>query len=319
LLIIDMVSVISILVLLISVVPTASALGAGTARKGLLRDGFGLAGVDGELVRQDSNTAPELWFFRFATDVNDGRGRVAAGTSLELLPSSTLEKMIAETENRLGKGFKLDGRVTKYRGRNFIFPIYFLPLSKTSKPESPSLQEPREQTKEGQPVETPNSVPMKEVPEANLSAESGKKQHKPTIDDPDDELHAPQGIVEILNGGRTKALMRRDSETVKGIPTERARHPAVKRDFVLVDRTGFLCKQDKGGPVFSFDALGRNIQQASLQLLPCETLERTEQQQSAELDPVRFKIAGIVTEYKGRHYLLLERAVQAYSHENFDR
>jgi len=314
-----MVSVISILVLLISVVPTASAFGAGTARKDLLRDGFGLAGVDGELVRQDSNAAPELWFFRFATDVNDGRGRVAAGTSLELLPSSTLEKMIAETENRLGKGFKLDGRVTKYRGRNFIFPIYFLPLSKTSKPESPSLQEPREQAKEGQPVESPNSVPMKEVPEANLSVESGKRRYKATIGDLDDELHAPQGIIEILNGGQTKALMRRDSKTVKGIPAERARHPAVKRDFVLVDRTGFLCKQDNGGPVFSFDALGRNIQEVSLRLLPCETLERTEQQQSEEVDPVRFKIAGIVTEYKGKHYLLPERAVQAYNHENFGR
>jgi len=314
-----MVSVISILVLLISVVPTASALGAGTARKDLLRDGFGLAGVDGELVRQDSNASPELWFFKFATDVNDGRGRVGAGTSLELLPSSTLERMTLEAGGHIGKSFKLDGRVTKYKDRNFIFPIYFLPLAKTRRPKSPSLQEPREQTKEGQPVESPNSAPMKEVPEANLSAESGKRQHKPTIDDPDDELHAPQEIVEILNGGRTEALMRRDSKTVKGIRTERAKHPAVKRDFVLVDRSGFLCKQDKGGPVFSFDALGRNIQQVSLRLLPCETLERTERQQSAEVDPVRFKIAGIVTEYKGNHYLLPERAVQAYGHENFGR
>jgi len=36
-------------------------------------------------------------------------------------------------------------------------------------------------------------------------------------------------------------------------------------------------------------------------------------------EPVRFKIAGIKTAYKGEHYLLLQKATRVYSHENFDR
>jgi hypothetical protein len=297
----------------------ASAFGAELTRKLLLRDGFGLAVVDGDLVRPDSNKTPELWLFRLDSDVNDGVGRVSAGTGLELLPSSTLEKMITGTEKHLGRSYRLWGRVTKYKGRNFIFPIYFLPLTKTSKEGLPTLQKPQEQPKGDQLVKSPNSVPMKEVPEPNRSGKSEDVLHKPRIFDPDDKLGPSQGIDEIAERRRQDAVGRRDSDTVKDIVTEPVKLAPFKRDTVLADRTGFLRMQDKGLPIFTFDALGRNVQQRSFRLLPCEALERTEREQSEELDPVRFKIAGIVTRYKGKEYFLLERAVRAYSHESFGR
>ena len=314
---------ISILALFISVVATA-AFGAGTAGKSLLRDGFVLASVDGKLTRQDSNTAPELWFFRFATDVNDGRGRVAAGTSLELLPSSTLEKMTADMGKHLNKNYRLSGRVTKYKGRNFIFPIYFLPLSETSRPEPSTLQKPAQQKEKTQLTGAPNKhprsiVPANDVQEDSNSAESGKTEQKPTIYDPKDALSIPQGIIENLKGRRKATVKRTDIDTVKTATAKPPKRTTIRRDFVLANRIGFLIKQHKGLPVFGFDALGRNIQQPCWRLLPCEALERTEQQQSAEVEQRRFKIAGIVTKYKGKDYLLLERAIQVYSHENFDR
>jgi hypothetical protein len=48
-------------------------------------------------------------------------------------------------------------------------------------------------------------------------------------------------------------------------------------------------------------------------------LELAEQRQSAVPVPVRFKIAGIMTKYKGENYLLLQKATRIYSHQNFDR
>jgi hypothetical protein len=86
-----------------------------------------------------------------------------------------------------------------------------------------------------------------------------------------------------------------------------------------VDKTGFLVEQDDRRFVFLPDALGRNVQKLSLYLLPCAVLELTELEQSAEPEKVRFKVAGIMTKYKGENYLLLEKAIRTYSHGNFGR
>jgi len=99
---------------------------------------------------------------------------------------------------------------------------------------------------------------------------------------------------------------------------------AIKQNSVLANKTGFIRDSGHGTRgtrygVFVFDALGRNIQQTTVLLLPCRALELAEQEQSAEPDPIRFKIAGIVTEYKGEKFLLLQRATRVYSHGNFVR
>ena len=116
-----------IFIALICSVAAASGFGPETAPEPLLlRDGFSLAGVDGKLVSSDSN---EVWFFEFSQDVNDYRAVAKAGTRLELLPSSTLEKMVADAKKRSTSTYRLwNAEVTRYKGRNFIFPRYFLPL-----------------------------------------------------------------------------------------------------------------------------------------------------------------------------------------------
>ena len=105
--------------------------------------------------------------------------------------------------------------------------------------------------------------------------------------------------------------------TQRRISTEQLKKTLeLKQDFILADRTGFILESSQESQLV-LDALGRNIGQLSFELLACETLERAERKQSAELEQVRFKTAGIVTQYKGRHYLLLQRARRAYSHGNF--
>ncbi len=289
--------------------------GAGAVRETALRDGFVLTGVDGKLTSADSK-----WFFEFDSDVSDDRGRIYAGTRLELLPSATLEKMTADAKSRYigtaaspvvrskspgatvmpsvqtsnGASYRLWGRVTKYRGKNFIFGIYFLPLSEVGTPF-------RNMSRNGSPVK-------------QLKAPTLRQQEtKLTINEPNDVLIIPEEIIAKLAIRRTI----RPQQLRKGLE--------LKQDFILADRTGFITRQADNSKFkiqnskFIFDALGRNLQQVRLNLLACEALERAERQQSAEPEPLRFKIAGIVTKYKGEYYLLLQRATRVYSHSNFGK
>lgn len=257
---------------------SCTALCAGAARqtplaKPQVRDGFGLTGVDGKLSSTDGK-----WFFEFDSEVSDDTGQILAGAIIELLPSTALEKITADAQKRSDANYRLWGNVTKYRDRNFIFPIYFLPISAADgqiKPEG--------------------------------SSTSQQQKAKITINEPNDVLAIPEEIVGKL---KTRRILRHE-ELKKGLQ--------LKQDSILADRTALLDKQADGAPVLVLDALGRNIPQVSLRLLPCEVLERAQQEQSAEADPVRFKIAGIITQYKGEYYLLLQKAIQAYSHENFGR
>lgn len=284
-----------IFVFFMGVVITASEFSAEiNSETPLLRDGFVLNGVDGNLVGPDSN---DVWFFELNSDVNDYRTVIKAGMKLELLPSSALEQMTASKKMQAKAAYRLwNSRVTKYKGRNYIFPNFFLPVSKAKKPP---------QKKEG---------PTGPEPKRDIA-----------VDDPNDILAMPQEVIEKLKARReSTAGTKQPVQDSNEISTVTGKSPATQRyrqspDSILVDRTGFLVKQDDSRLVFIQDALGRNVQNLSLNLLPCAALELTELKQAAEPEKVRFKIAGIMTKYKGKNYLLLEKAARTYSHGNFGR
>ena len=98
-----------------------------------LRDGFVLSGVDGKLAYSDSN---DKWFFEFDSEVIDDRGVIEAGQGVELLASSGFEKMTANQQKHPKGGYRLWGRITRYKGKNFIFAFYFLPVSEIESVES---------------------------------------------------------------------------------------------------------------------------------------------------------------------------------------
>jgi len=317
---------------------TAAAPDAKTVRQTLLRDGFILWGVDGRLNSSDSN---DNWFFEFGSDVSDYRGFIKTGTSLRLLPSATLEKMITDANERSaarpikskppgvtavpnvqtsnGASYRLWGRVTKYKGKNFIFPTYFLPFVETAKPPPQTSKTPKE--------------PQKHLSKLPETAPVEEQKLEPVINDPNDILKIPKEIIEKLKTRKAvqpkklpeppkpKKRVEENSESKEKHETEpeQKRQPEFKPDLILADRTALLVKQDDSQFVFVLDALGRNVQQVSLRLLPCEALELTERKQSTVPEPLRFKIAGIMTEYKGSSYLLLQKVTRVYSHENFDR
>lgn len=324
------ISVFFIFVFFMSIIPAALGFGAEPTRQALLRDGFVLRGVDGKLIGPEGN---DVWFFELSTDVNDHIAVVKAGTRLELLPSSGLEKMIADANERSATTYRLwNGTVTKYKGRNYIFPNYFTSLS-TTKKQPPQISKP---SPRGPFVKR---EPSQEPPKEQKEPTDTTSEQEPVIDEPNDILAVPKEIIEKLRARREKIADREkaieDSNKVeieeqhaitekeelpstddsRTTPTE---HYTPSADSILVDRTAFLRKQN-GRLVFVPDALGRNVQQLSLRLLPCEALELTERRQSAIPEPIRFKIAGIMTKYKGEEYLLLQKAIQVYNHGNFGR
>jgi len=299
-----------LLILILALSAGTNASNTQITQPALLSDGFILRGLEGKLTGSDSN---DVWFFELDSDVTDKDVVVKARTKLKLLPSATLEKIIADANERSISRYRLDVRVTKYKGRNFIFPFYFLPISAPTpvfRQEDVGVK-PQLQTSE------------QTTPEATVPAtESG---HEPNLRDANDILTIPPEVMEKLEAAKAKTAEsgQRLSEGNR-VSVDEPKPASEKRnlqstDSVLIDRTALLVKRKNAGFIFVPDAFGRNAPQVSLQLLPCEVLELTELMQSAVPDPVRFKIAGITTKYKGNNYLLLQKATRIYSHGNFGR
>jgi hypothetical protein len=241
----------------------------------IIPDGTVIQAVDGALVRNDSN---DLWLFQFAHDVDGVGGALPAGSSLEVLPSSILDSMVADANDRLLPRYRLSAVVTQYRGANYLFPTYYLPLSKLKgADESETTEEPADGI---EPV-------------------------------PDGALEIPDEVLERM---RTRRQARGPQpKEVDETPTETGRRA---RTHVLVGRVGFIeFAEDR--PVFVPDGLGRNVSQMRYELLPCSALEQAEGRLAAFPQPIRFNVAGVVTEYQGKSYLLLQRAIRVYNYGNF--
>jgi len=344
---------IRLLILVLVFAVCRPAFGAGASRTDLVRDGYGLMGVEGKLskVKADDEDQyvkfdddDDVWLFTLGADLNDYRGTVKSGTSLQLLPSAGLEKLVADAEEHPGSTYRLWGRITTYKGANYVYCAIFLPIVKVipaeikipEPPVEPNVPEPLEARKEptepNSPKEPKAPDPPKEPTEPNEPKVGRQKQPPPTLKDPNGILDIPKDILEKFrtkevppekpekksqeNGEQTDTTTKTVPETAKKDDQkdppavketnaeaekkpEPVKRPAIKLDSMLADRMATLIKRDGGRAEFVLDALGLSFKEVSLRLLPCEVLELTETRQVAELNPVRFKIAGIKTEYKG--------------------
>jgi len=247
-----------------------------------------LNNVDGKLVHADANGA---WWFEFTASVKDDKYEIPAGTRMRLLPSGVLGLLIADVNDRYAPSYRLSAQVTRYQGINFLLATYFLPLSKFKGDET---------------------VPAGEgKPEAGIA--------NPPVDP---ELRIPPEIVERLKASRPiHAALRKPED-----PNQEAK--AAPRDYIgrmLVNQVGLLQNAD---PSLEADcvyglfvpyALGWNVNGTQYELLPCSALEEARRLQRASIEPIRFNVAGLVTQFGGRQYLLLRRAAPVYNYGNFGR
>jgi hypothetical protein len=259
--------------------------------------------VDGRILRVDAN---DTWLFELSMEVKMPDYRLPVGTRLELLPSSALGRLIADANDRVAPLYRLSARVTQFQGRNFLLPTYYLPLSK--------FKDDRDPEDGGQKTEDSRTNPQSAI-------------RSPQSNDPN--LAVPPEILEQLKKQRPLGGPRRRPE-----PQTQPAPAALER--MLVERVGRIeptrepvpqgREAGDGTPhapqtdwIFVPYALGWNLGEVRYGLLPCTALEQALHLQRQSLDPIRFNVAGLVTEFQGRKYLLLQRAIIVYNYGNFGR
>jgi uncharacterized lipoprotein YmbA len=122
------------------------------ATEELLRDDYVISGADGLLVEGQNGQ----WQFEFDSELSDGTTTLKAGWPVMLLKSATLEKMVDDAKQRPDARYRLWGKVTKFEGKNYMFPSYFVGLRKLDKPaESPNT---KTEKRTQQSINAPNDV-----------------------------------------------------------------------------------------------------------------------------------------------------------------
>jgi hypothetical protein len=78
----------------------------------------------------------------------------------------------------------------------------------------------------------------------------------------------------------------------------------------IVNRVGRLKRSADGQQQeFAFDADGKTMRDAPVVILPNLKLMQMENAVTASSRDLRFRVSGVVTEYKGRNYVLLDKVV----------
>ena len=98
-------------------------------------------------------------------------------------------------------------------------------------------------------------------------------------------------------------------EPVKEGTTQPATPDAQYREGTfLIEQTGRLTHNKKGEAIFTFEKGGRNQQ---LTVMANSNLARMEDSAASAGGSQTFKVTGMMTEYRGKNYLLVDRVVMA--------
>lgn len=305
--------------------------GAQPAAPKLLPETAILDRVDGRLVHVDAKEAaqarsfafgsPDTWLFELTMEVKTPDYQLPAGTRLVLLPSATLGQLIADVNDRVAPRYRLSARVTRFREQNYLYPTYYLPLSKFKDDPSPQNGGQKIQDDGGDP---PSAIRKQATPDLGPGPQS---------DSP--ELAVPPEVLEQLKKQRP---LRGPRKSVQAQPK-----PVQGSERVLANCVGRIESMQQpvvssplsapSGPsptnnrqrraenswVFVPYALGWNLSDVRYELLPSAALEEALQKQARVVDPIRFNAAGLVAEFQGKKYLLLQRAAIVYNYGNFGR
>lgn len=84
---------------------------------------------------------------------------------------------------------------------------------------------------------------------------------------------------------------------------------------MITDRIGRLTKGSKGW-LFAFESEAKVLRESPMQILPNQDLETMERISSNGTVPVKFRVSGEVTTYRGANYLLLRKVLVVYGQGN---
>jgi len=85
--------------------------------------------------------------------------------------------------------------------------------------------------------------------------------------------------------------------------------PLIREGEYVRDRVGRLARAADGSWEFVFEADGQSLQDPPMVVIPSLKLMAMETALNNRSRDLRFRITGMVTEYNGRNYVLLEKVV----------
>ncbi|MGE5294070.1 MAG: hypothetical protein ACM3VT_04525 [Solirubrobacterales bacterium] len=276
-----------------------AGLGAQPIVRKPLPEAIVLNAVDGKLLHVDAN---DTWWFELTSEVKGRTYQSPVGTRFMLLPSSVLQQLISDVNDRATPAYRLSAQVTRYHGDNFLLATYFLPLSKFKDAGSGAASQ--------------------------QAVDGGQKVGEAAVDVPTDpDLAIPAEILEKLKNRRpVHGPLQKPSET------RATDKPDVYLGRTLANRVGLIEAgidrmhgvdasglQPPAYGLFVPYALGWSVSDERYELLPCTALEKARQLQESSIETIRFNVAGLVTQFKGKQYLLLQRAAPVYNYGNFGR
>lgn len=192
-------------VLAVGLVPVVAHAGAEAQKVTRpLREGSMVSAVNGKLTKAaDSNT----WFFTAEENITDGRGTIKAGEPTELLLSSTLERMTSLAADDETIHVRLWAKITRYSNRNVL--IDKLPSRKFANRKAPDKQKIDSEFL-GENLSNRNFLfPIYFVPLSNIDqAEEEKDQTGDTVDE--EESIIPKEVLERLKPKRVVDLAKLD-------------------------------------------------------------------------------------------------------------
>ena len=98
--------------------------------------------------------------------------------------------------------------------------------------------------------------------------------------------------------------------TSRGSTTQPTTAPAtvyLPEKALVVDRVGRLIHNEKGEPEFAFDAEPNGVKPPPMVILPNQNLMQMEEAGGRAHREVLFRVTGLVTIYRDRNYILLQR------------
>jgi len=114
----------------------------------------------------------------------------------------------------------------------------------------------------------------------------------------------PSNIMKLLQS-QSKVDLAQISETTA----------VTSADSSLISKAGYITLGDTRQ--FQPDGFGRKVETDDFVLLPCLTLEKTEDTLARAMGRYRYTISGILSRSQGQQYLLMYRAQRTYSNGNF--
>ena len=86
--------------------------------------------------------------------------------------------------------------------------------------------------------------------------------------------------------------------------------PLKREGDMIVQRVGHLQAMPNGAFEFRFDSDGRQLHDPPMTILPNRRLADMEAALTRAGGDLRFQVTGMVTQYRGRNYLLIEKAAE---------